>query len=77
LNTIYQSYAQLNTQFDFSSKGIVYKFDGKALQDALRGNQEWENILQHKRVGDEFVLMMTRSALKRTEKIIAQLQEVH
>ena len=77
LNTIYQSYAQLNTQFDFSSKGIVYKFDGKALRDALRGNQEWENILQHKRVGDEFVLMMTRSALKRTEKIIAQLQDVH
>jgi hypothetical protein len=75
LNELYKSNARLNANVNFASGAPNYLFDGAALSSNLRGNQRFENALQEKRVIDEFVIQRTRSALKRTIKIMQQLQE--
>ncbi|NDB53549.1 MAG: hypothetical protein EB025_05655 [Chitinophagaceae bacterium] len=62
---------------NFTADALVYEFNAEDLRKNLRGNRMLENLLQEKRVMDAFVIQRSRTALKRTEKIIAQLQGKH
>jgi hypothetical protein len=77
ISDLYKEHASLKTNMNFTADALVYEFNAEDLRKNLRGNRMLENLLQEKRVMDAFVIQRSRTALKRTEKIIAQLQGKH
>lgn len=77
ISEIYKEHSSLNTNMVFAADALVYEFNADDLNKNLRGNRMLENLLQEKRVMDAFFIQRSNTALKRTEKIIAALEELH
>ena len=75
IGKMYKENSSLQTVADLTGDGTIFHFDGKSLQDNLRGNRVYENLLQEKWFMDKFTIQRYGTALKRTIRIMNQLKE--
>jgi hypothetical protein len=52
-----------------------YLFDGASIKNNLKGNQEFLNLLQEKKLNDTQALLWNQRGLERTTELIKEIQE--
>ena len=52
-----------------------YYFDGTSIKNNLKGNQEFLNLIQEKKLLDTQSLLWNQSGFNRTNKLIDQIKE--
>jgi hypothetical protein len=74
LGDIYRTHATLRMKLDPKHADQLFQYSASDVATKLRGNHEWENLLQEKTWMDWWIVERSKEATVRLQKVIASLR---